>query len=1173
MSRFAERVDGVPPYEFYDVVKVDDTLWLAGDALYRKDENEFSEVLSGDRISALELDPDGRTLWYAASNKIGYLNVETGEGGDVPIETDFIWSIVYRLGKLWYFGSRGFGWIDTEELEQGDYWEETFSPRPQVMSGGPQQNRIFVSSEKGLWEITASGRHLKVSSDHFGGLFVSWMEPDADGYWLGTADHLYRWSGIAGDLPVRVESDFFDYFSGGTNNSCEFEDSIAVVDYPYGVVVIDRVSGMLSSYVPADQHLGIGDVYKVEKVSNDEFYMLGVTGLARVEVPSETRYLSAKRAFGEEDFRRAVATEDGAILFLDTDWLRLTPEGYTAGTLDYSVNWVGTDPSGNPISGFAYIYQDFKDGAWTSRELPVPVSDLKWGAKRAYAVGPDGVYMAEDGMEFRQIYPDTRRLRLVGEYGAALYLLRGERELIKLEEKRQSWAATPIDLDMDMDVHAFGVGESGVWLATGEILYRVVGNEVIEYPCAAGWQVNAISTFRNQTDFLYYNPAGHQVAIGLFDGKDLRMLSIPYLHRLGEPLSLVSNLSRIGVVGGEGVGWYARDELEEAAVPEVEFDLLLENRRIEDRTIPSGMHFIDLQVGFSDPSIPSQVEYRINDGRWRSVNLNDPSLTFAGHGSFMVELRAIHPNGNVSKPQVVQFGIAPPWYFNPLYQGLMLILALLLVWGLFYLRSAQLKKTNLWLQSEVKKQTRELEAATAARTNFLAGLSHDIRNPLNGVLMIAETLSRNPPKDGSDSRLRDLTEFGLIVDRMLGEILDFSAIDERNIPTSSIPVSLPDIIETSIKQNQFGIRKEMVTLQTNISPELKEVVVKTDRNWMIKILSNLIINALEYSESDRIEVGAICHKLTPAEAELEIYVADWGKGIDPSEREFVFERFYRGESGIESGKHGTGLGLSICQEIAHAMGAHLRLEGNDPSGCRFILKGKFERVESGRELDKEVVLGALNGKRVLIVDDLAYNRRSVVDFFTTLGCSCDEAENGREALGMLQENTYYMALLDWDLPGLTGPEIARRHRKEDPDDPVIMISVTAYTDAEKRQESVEAGMNGYISKPLTASRLAHCLANIADVEVSHDVEDSADVVDSDELMDEIYKHVEDCLLYGERYEWENLRRCAHRLTTLALIRNNKPMQQVCRDIQVAASDSNMEDAHVSLSELRKWRRP
>ncbi len=554
MSRFAERVDGVPPYEFYDVVKVDDTLWLAGDALYRKDENEFSEVLSGDRISALELDPDGRTLWYAASNKIGYLNVETGEGGDVPIETDFIWSIVYRLGKLWYFGSRGFGWIDTEELEQGDYWEETFSPRPQVMSGGPQQNRIFVSSEKGLWEITASGRHLKVSSDHFGGLFVSWMEPDADGYWLGTADHLYRWSGIAGDLPVRVESDFFDYFSGGTNNSCEFEDSIAVVDYPYGVVVIDRVSGMLSSYVPADQHLGIGDVYKVEKVSNDEFYMLGVTGLARVEVPSETRYLSAKRAFGEEDFRRAVATEDGAILFLDTDWLRLTPEGYTAGTLDYSVNWVGTDPSGNPISGFAYIYQDFKDGAWTSRELPVPVSDLKWGAKRAYAVGPDGVYMAEDGMEFRQIYPDTRRLRLVGEYGAALYLLRGERELIKLEEKRQSWAATPIDLDMDMDVHAFGVGESGVWLATGEILYRVVGNEVIEYPCAAGWQVNAISTFRNQTDFLYYNPAGHQVAIGLFDGKDLRMLSIPYLHRLGEPLSLVSNLSRIGVVGGEEDG-------------------------------------------------------------------------------------------------------------------------------------------------------------------------------------------------------------------------------------------------------------------------------------------------------------------------------------------------------------------------------------------------------------------------------------------------------------------------------------------------------------------------------------------------------------------------------------------------------------------------------------------
>ncbi|HSH09974.1 MAG TPA: response regulator, partial [Oceanipulchritudo sp.] len=369
---------------------------------------------------------------------------------------------------------------------------------------------------------------------------------------------------------------------------------------------------------------------------------------------------------------------------------------------------------------------------------------------------------------------------------------------------------------------------------------------------------------------------------------------------------------------------------------------------------------------------------------------------------------------------------------------------------------------------------------------------------------------------------------------------------------------------------QYGIQRELVAINTVISPELRDVVIRTDRNWMIKILSNLLINALEYSESDRIEVGAICHQITDTEVDLELYVADWGQGIDPSEKEFVFERFYRGESGVESGKHGTGLGLSICQEIAHAMGGHLRLEDNDPTGCRFVLKGKFDRVEGGQEFDKEAVLATLSGKRILVVDDLVYNRRSIVEFLQALGCQCDECESGRQALSMLDSEHYYLALLDWDLPGLTGPEIARRHRKHDPDDPVILIAVTAYTDGEKKRESVEAGMNGYISKPLTASRLAHCLGNIHNWQPVRGA--SSDVVDADEVQEEIYKHIEDCLLFGERYEWENLRRCAHRLTTLALIKNNKAMQQVCRDIQIAASEENIQEAHVRLLELHKWRK-
>jgi signal transduction histidine kinase/DNA-binding response OmpR family regulator len=702
-------------------------------------------------------------------------------------------------------------------------------------------------------------------------------------------------------------------------------------------------------------------------------------------------------------------------------------------------------------------------------------------------------------------------------------------------------------------------------------LYRLDRDGLLtELPVEDEWEVHGLTAEGGELLVAFRHSLTGEQAVGGYAGQSRTMLSVPYLEEVGGIERLMGNSTRLGILGSNGLGWYAKSELQRVAAPEVSFDLLFENKRIQDRTIPSGMHFIDLQVYFDGPAIPSIVQYRINEQRWRDVNLRDPTLQFAGHGNFSVELRAVHPNGVASRSRMIQFGISPPWYLNPLYQGIIIALLIAMVWGVYVLRHAQLKRTNLWLQSEVKKQTRELEAATAARTNFLAGLSHDIRNPLNGVLMIAETLTRDPPKSGDDSRLKDLTEFGVIVDRMLGEILDFSAIDQSNMPMAFIPVSISDILNSSIKQNQFSIQKALVNMSVVIAPELKEVVIKTDRNWMIKILTNLIVNALEYSESERIEVGTVCHRLTPTDVEMEITVKDWGKGIDDAEKEFVFDRFYRGESGIESGKHGTGLGLSICQEIAHAMGTHLTLTDNDPSGCCFSLKGRFERVSGAKELDREAVLQGLKGKKVLVVDDLLYNRRSIVDFFLTIGCECDQCENGREALSMLAEKQYDLALLDWDLPGIVGPEIARRHRESHPEDKVILIALTAYTDGEKKRQSEEVGMNGYISKPLTASRLAYCLANMQSTPKPQRPV-GTDAVDTSELDEEISQHIRDCLIYGDQYEYENLRRCAHRLTTLALMRDNRAMQQVCRDLQVSAQEENIDEIRVGLAELQQWK--
>lgn len=1167
--RFAGQLAGVGETMFYDIVTDGDTVWLAGDGLYQATADSLKRVIDDERVTSVVFDRDSNTLWYAGAGGVYHLSPGNVASQLVKASSNFIWELVAIHDRICYISNEEYGWINPATMEIESIYRGDFSPRPFVTILEAPVPKLLVGTAAGLWELTPSGKRLFLSPEAVDGAIIPWAKGLEDSYLIGTNSTVYSWSGNQQDALRPISSNYGDYFKAGISNSLDFGDMIPITDYPSGVAVWSVADDSITSRVLKDEGIQIGDVFKIEKRDSRSFYMLGESGIASVDLDSQSRFFPEKELLHGDAIRGVAVNGEHGYLFTDEAMIEFSSGGFMRTDLRLTADWFDVDPDGNLVCGTVNGYDRWMDGRWELTEFPVGIFDLRWGREHAYALGGEGVYLVSPDLEMSLIHRERRQLELLGEWQDEFYVMAGDGSLMRLGRDRD-WQEQVLPWKIEGEFIRADANNEGVWIATTDNLYRINGDSQVAYPVTTSWKIKDISILPDQVTVLYEQPNQRQWSAGVFSGDRRHMLSIPYKDYIGEPAHLISSPLHVGVIGSGGIGWYDRSELPQLEKPQVDFALLFENKRIEDRTIPAGMHFIDLHVTFSEPSVPCVVQYRINEERWRNVNLQDPTLQFAGHGTFSVELRAVHPNGNVSPSKVVQFGIAPPWYLNPIYQGIMIALALLMAWLIYYIRSKQLKRTNLWLQNEVKKQTRELEAATAARTNFLAGLSHDIRNPLNGVLMIAETLSRKPPVDGNDPRLKDLTEFGIIVDRMLGEILDFSAIDQEKIPTSYIPVSVSDIIESSVKQNQFSIQHEMVSIITSIPDELKDVVIRTDRNWMIKVLSNLIVNALEYSESPRVEVGARCLRLGEKDVNLELYVADWGVGIDDSEKEYVFERFYRGETGIESGKHGTGLGLSICQEIAHAMGGHIRIEDNDPSGCRFVLTGRFDRIEGARELDKEAILGKLSGKRILIVDDLVYNRRSIVEFFETIGCICDQAENGRDALLLLEKNDYYLALLDWDLPGIMGPEIARRHRRKFPRDPVILVAVTAYTDGEKKRESEEAGMNGYISKPLTATRLAYCLGNIENwtpERIPH-----PDKVDVDEVQEEIYKHIEDCLHYGEHYEWENLRRCAHRLTTLALIKDNRPMQQVCRDLQIAASDANIKESQVRLLELQKWRK-
>jgi len=1172
---FAGKLSGAPSGEFYDIVKADGSLWLAGHDFGKLHVGEWRVLLDEGSYTALAHDPVRHRLWYAGPAGIGSLAMDTEEMGAVTeAGVGYIWKLVLMGEDLWYFGTKGYGVLDVESGELGEVFAETFSPRPFVLWSDHDKACIYVSAAEGLYRVEREGRHLILPVSSTGGNPVAFMFPNEERYVIGTVDNLYTWSGEAGSAPQIIErgqASYSDFFRNGMNNAVLFPDHIAVTDVPRGVLLLNRSTLVPEAYVGSGGGLDVGNVYKIAKGGDNELLVMGEEGVAVCLLDSPHVFYPSGREWSSETVRLAGHVGESTLLVSEGAWIQIEDNLLKRRDLVGMAYWLDEEPDGDPVLGYLNAYKWLHEGEWKLKELDVPVHDLKWGEEKAYVSGPEGLFVMTEELIPRLIYETESSLHLLGELASAFYAVEGSARLLRFEWMANRWVQQEGDLVLDNPVSHVTVATDRIYFVSGNHLFSVDDEgRVTELPIQAGWDIIGICSLGSELIAAFQHVSSRMQAVGVYGESDPEMLDIRELGIIGDILNLVGGAGKLGILTSEGYADFELGAITRQTKPVLEIDLLLDDKRLQDRTLPYGMHEIKVAHFLRGPDIATEIQYRINKANWNTLNPLNPMLSLGGSGPFEVEVRAVYPNGTASETQSVRFAIRPPWYLNPLYQTCILILFLIMVVGVYYLRHAQLKRTNQWLQEEVRKQTLELEAATAARTNFLAGLSHDIRNPLNGVLMIAETLTRDPPKSGDDSRLKDLTEFGVIVDRMLGEILDFSAIDQSNMPMAFMPVSISEILESSVQQNQFSIRKSLINVSISIPAELKEISIKADRNWMVKILTNLIVNALEYSGSERIEVGAYCHRLTPADVEMEIYVKDWGAGIDDTEKQFVFDRFYRGETGIESGKHGTGLGLAICQEIAHAMGAHLSLHDNTPSGCHFSLKGRFERVSAVGEMNREAVLASLRGKRILVVDDLRYNRRSIVDFFQAIGCDCDESENGREALEMLAGKRYDMALLDWDLPGIIGPEIARRHRLDHPDDPVVLIALTAYTDGEKKRQSEAVGMNGYISKPLTANRLANCLANLGDEPEAPS--SPQDVADSSELDEEIIRHVRDCLHFGEAAEWENLRRCAHRLTTLALLKDNNGMQKVCRDLQVAAKEENFKEVQVGLTELQQWKR-
>ncbi|MCB9795030.1 MAG: response regulator [Alphaproteobacteria bacterium] len=380
------------------------------------------------------------------------------------------------------------------------------------------------------------------------------------------------------------------------------------------------------------------------------------------------------------------------------------------------------------------------------------------------------------------------------------------------------------------------------------------------------------------------------------------------------------------------------------------------------------------------------------------------------------------------------------------------------------------------LEQELVKAKEGAERADRAKSSFLAQMSHELRTPMNGVVALLDVALSGELSADQRQNLTVASQSAARLMEILDDILDHSRIEAGRVeiqPTAFAPVEL---LESLIALFQAQAQAKGLSLQ--LSAKLPGRV-RLDGRYVGQIVTNLISNAVKYTELGGVSVRAFMDGGSPRAAQLVVEVEDTGPGVPEVQRDEVFVAFERGEDGVRSQKKGVGLGLAISRQLAEIMGGTLSLHAGGQGGALFRLQVPVEVLTDPAEPVEVLPLLSESGFTVLVVEDDNINRFVFSRMFATLGLDIRTADSGERALELLEEGMRPDAMfIDIRLPGIDGHETARRVRAKLGEGCPTLIALTANAYPEDRDAAKAAGMDAFLEKPLRLDALRATLVTL-----------------------------------------------------------------------------------------------